>query len=101
MLLGGGTQFFGGLAPRNLIEGHHQSTKNNNIERRKNKLKVAFHPRDLFSWKMPKLLTHLRLKTPKQVLMQTEKTQMKCRISSGFTLFAKTKSIFCKRIQYF
>ena len=33
----------------------------------------------------------------KCVLWQTVRTQMKCGISSGYTLFAKTKSIFKER----
>ena len=46
------------------------------------------------------LLTICKLETPKQVLRQTVKTQMKCQIcsiSSGSKLFAKTKTIFRER----
>ena len=39
--------------------------------------------------------------TPKQILLQTVKTQMKCRIiSSGSTLFGKVKETFIQKIQY-
>ena len=34
---------------------------------------------------------------PERILWQTVKTQMKCCISSGLALFAKTKSIFRER----
>ena len=45
------------------------------------------------------LLTLCIRETPKQVLLQTGKTQMKCSIihsciSSGFTLFVQVKKIF-------
>ena len=44
--------------------------------------------------KIPPSLTLCRPEIPKQLILQTSKCQMKCAISSGSTLFAKTYSIF-------
>ena len=55
---------------------------------------------NLFSIEIIFTLNHCRPETPKPVLWQTVKTQMKCAlcgISSGSALFAETKSILRER----